>query len=98
MEEKIVPVTISLSTGAVSARRVVVSSGQTTGYHVSMSNRIGRGNCVSYGGHACCSSGAQWSIIVTGEIISYRLFTYVGARRSSTSSLKHDCYSRYDYS
>lgn len=53
-----------------------------------MGDRICRGNCISYSGHACRSGSAQWSIIMTRKVISYGLFIYVGTGRSSTSSLK----------
>lgn len=88
-EENIVPVTIPFPTGTVSTRRVVISSGQTASHHVSMSDRVRRGNCISYGRYACRSGGAQWSIIVTNKITPYGLFTYIGTRGSSTSSLKY---------
>lgn len=63
-----------------------------------MSDSICRGNCISYSGYACCGGSAQRSIIVTCEVISYGLFTYVGTGRSSTPSLKYNHYPRYEHS
>lgn len=60
-----------------------------------MGDRICRGNCISYGGHACRSGSAQWSIIMTRKVISYDLFIYVRTGRSSTSSLKYNYYPHY---
>jgi len=54
-----------------------------------MSDRIRRGNCISYGRYACCSGSTQWSIIiVTCKIVAYGLFIYISTRGSSTSSLQ----------
>ena len=63
-----------------------------------MSDSICRGNCISYSGYACCGGSTQWSIIVTHEVISYSLFTYVGTGRSSTPSLKYNYYRHYEHS
>lgn len=86
----VVPITVSLSTRTMSTRRIIIiiPSGQTTGHHISVSNGISRGNCISYGGDACCSSRAKWSIIMTRDVVSYGLLTYVRTRGGSTSSLK----------
>lgn len=96
-EGNILPVTISFPTGTMSTWRVIVSSGQTAGHHVSMSDSICRGNCISYSGYACCGGSAQRSIIMTREIISYSLLTYVGTGGSSTPSLKYNYYYCYEY-
>lgn len=54
-----------------------------------MSDGVRSGNCISYGGHACCRSSAQRGItVVTRETVAYGLLTYVGTRGSSASSLK----------
>lgn len=56
-----------------------------------MGDRVCRGNCISYSGYTCCGGSAQWSIIVTREVISYALFTYIGTGGSSAPSLKYNC-------
>lgn len=75
----------------------VISARQTAGHHVSVRDRICRGNCISYSGYTCCGGSAQWGIIMTRKIISYNLFIYIGTRRSSTSSLKHNYQSYYSH-